>query len=77
MSLQLNKRKTMLTPKIDKTGVSRKSNWSFRFLHVRLMFQLLVSVEIQSSRSHLQKPTLVVRIGEKKEIPYNNIVSSF
>jgi hypothetical protein len=36
--LRLNIKNTMLTPKEDKTGLSRRSNRSFRFPHVRSMF---------------------------------------
>jgi hypothetical protein len=49
MSLQLNIRKAMPTPKVDKTRMSGKSNRSFRFPHDRPMFHLLADVEIQSS----------------------------
>jgi hypothetical protein len=65
MSLRLNIRKAMLTPKIDKTGMSRRSNQSFQFSHARPMFQLLADAEIQSNRSHLQWPSYVVRIHER------------
>jgi hypothetical protein len=65
MSFWLNIRKEMLTPKIDQIGMSGKSNRSFRFLHVRPMFQLLANTEIQSSQSHLQMPNHIVRIGER------------
>jgi hypothetical protein len=52
-------------PKVDKTGMSRRSNQSFRFPYVRPMFQLLANVEIQSSQSHLQRPSYVDRISER------------
>jgi hypothetical protein len=42
-----NIRKAMLTPKVDKTGLSKRSNRSFQFPHVRPMFQLLADAKIQ------------------------------
>jgi hypothetical protein len=66
MCLRLNIRKAMLTPKVDKTEMSGRSNRSFRFLHIRPMFQLLADVAIQGSRSHLQRPSYVVGIGKRK-----------
>jgi hypothetical protein len=65
--LWLNIRKAMLTLKIDKIGVSKRSNQSFRFPHIKMMFQLLANMEIQSSRSHLQRPSYVVRISEREK----------
>jgi hypothetical protein len=65
MSLQLNISKIMLTSKVDKIGFSGRSNQSFWFPHVKPMIQLLGGTEIQSSRTHLQRPSYVVRIGER------------
>jgi hypothetical protein len=65
MSLRLNIRKAMLTPKVDKTEMSRRSNRSFRFPHIRPMIQLLADAKIQSSQCHLQRPSYGVRIDER------------
>jgi hypothetical protein len=48
-----------------KIGISGRSNWSFWFPHVNPMFQLLADAEIQSSQTHLQSPSRIVRIGER------------
>jgi hypothetical protein len=65
MSLRLNIRQATLTPKVDKTELSGRSNWRFWFPHVRPMIQLLADAETQSSRSHLQRPSYIVGISDK------------